>query len=470
MKKIKKSLLIAFFAFGISLSWAQDNNNPWAISFGVNAVTTKTNATTWTGDDPFKEELTGYFNTDYWNVLPSVSYLNVSRYLADNFSFGITGSVNRISRFVNRDLSDLSTYNYVVTNPGDLMYYGVDGVINYSFMKIFKKKWFEPSAHIGGGYTFYGDNSFGTANCGFGLTFWFTENVGLDLRSTYKHTFDDENGKLPSVIQHFAGLKLQFGGSDRDGDGIYDKDDACPDEKGLPQFKGCADNDNDGIVNGEDDCPEVAGSMEMKGCPDTDGDGIADKDDECIDVKGLKQFKGCPDTDGDGIADKNDKCPTVKGPKENTGCPWPDTDGDGVLDKDDKCVNEKGPKSNNGCPEITEEAKAKLKEYAKAIYFDTGKSILKPASTETLNAVKAIMTEYKYNNFSIEGHTDNKGKTDKNLALSIARAAVVKDWLISNGIDASRLSSEGFGSERPVADNNTVKGRSENRRTEIVVK
>jgi len=152
------------------------------------------------------------------------------------------------------------------------------------------------------------------------------------------------------------------------------------------------------------------------------------------------------------------------------GCPWPDTDGDGVLDKDDKCVNEKGPKSNNGCPEITEEAKAKLKDYAKAIYFDTGKSTLKPASTTTLEAVKQIMTEFKYNNFSVEGHTDNTGKVDKNLALSIARAAVVKDWLIANGIDASRLSSEGFGSERPVADNNTAKGRTENRRTEIVVK
>jgi outer membrane protein OmpA-like peptidoglycan-associated protein len=197
---------------------------------------------------------------------------------------------------------------------------------------------------------------------------------------------------------------------------------------------------------------------------------IADKDDDCPTVKGLKQFKGCPDTDGDGIADKDDKCPNEKGPKDNAGCPWPDTDGDGVLDKDDKCPTVKGTKANNGCPEITDEAKAKLKEYAKAIYFDTGKSVLKPASTTTLDAVKAIMMEYKYNNFSIEGHTDSTGKAEKNLSLSKSRAAVVKDWLIAAGIDASRLSSEGYGSERPVGDNKTAKGRTENRRTEIIVK
>jgi OmpA-OmpF porin, OOP family len=465
MKHLKKSLLIAIMALGMT-SWSQDKNNPWAISFGVNAVTNRVSAA-----DPLKEQFKEYFNTeDYWDILPSVSYLNVSRYIGDNFSFGVTGSVNRITKFTTRDMSNLNEYNYNVSNPGDLMYYGIDGVINYSFMSLFKKSWFDPSAHIGGGYTFLGDSSAGTFNSGLGLTFWFTENVGLQLRSTYKHSFEDNRMDMPTHIQHFAGLSIKFGGSDKDGDGIYDKDDACPDDAGLAQFNGCPDRDGDGIIDNEDACPDDKGSKEMNGCPDTDGDGIADKDDACPEVAGLKQFNGCPDADGDGIADKDDKCPNEKGPKENAGCPWPDTDGDGVLDKDDKCPTVKGTKANNGCPEITEEAKAKLKDYAKAIYFDTGKSTLKPASTTTLEAVKQIMTEFKFNNFSVEGHTDNTGKADKNLALSIARAAVVKDWLIANGIDASRLSSEGYGSEKPVADNKTAKGRTENRRTEIVVK
>lgn len=464
MKHFKKSLLIAFMALGMT-SWSQDSNNPWAISFGVNALTNRVSAA-----EPFEEQIKDYFKTDYWDVLPSISYINVARSVGDNFSFGVTGSVNRVTKFVSRDMTNLNEYNYNVANPGNLMYYGVDGVINYSFMNALKSKWFDPSAHIGGGYTFLGKNSAGTFNAGLGVNFWFTDNLGLQVRSTYKHSFEDVRATLPSHIQHFAGLIVKFGGSDRDKDGIYDNEDTCPDVFGLAAFKGCPDTDGDGIVDSEDGCPTEAGAKEMNGCPDTDGDGIADKDDECVDVKGIKLFNGCPDTDGDGVADKNDKCVDVKGPKENAGCPWPDTDGDGVLDKDDKCVNEKGPKSNNGCPEITEEAKAKLKEYAKAIFFDTGKSVLKPASITTLEAVKSIMSEYKYNNFSIEGHTDNRGKAEKNLALSQARAAVVKDWLIANGINASRLTSEGYGSDRAVADNATEKGRAENRRTEIIVK
>jgi len=80
----------------------------------------------------------------------------------------------------------------------------------------------------------------------------------------------------------------------------------------------------------------------LKGCPDRDGDGIADIDDKCPDVKGLARYQGCPipDTDKDGINDEEDKCPTVPGVARYQGCPIPDTDGDGVNDEEDKCINE----------------------------------------------------------------------------------------------------------------------------------
>jgi hypothetical protein len=91
------------------------------------------------------------------------------------------------------------------------------------------------------------------------------------------------------------------------------------------------------------------GLAALNGCPDTDGDGIADKDDACPEVAGLASLKGCPDADGDGIADKDDKCPTCRS-KDNAGCPWPDTDKDGVYDKDDMCPTVAGPASNKGCP------------------------------------------------------------------------------------------------------------------------
>jgi hypothetical protein len=73
----------------------------------------------------------------------------------------------------------------VVSNPGDLMYYGVDASVKYSFMKLINSKVIDPSLHVGGGYTFFGDSSYGL-NPGAGLAFWFTDNVGLSLATTYK--------------------------------------------------------------------------------------------------------------------------------------------------------------------------------------------------------------------------------------------------------------------------------------------
>ncbi len=107
----------------------------------------------------------------------------------------------------------------------------------------------------------------------------------------------------------------------RDGDGIPDKDDLCPDIAGLPQFNGCPDTDGDGIPDKEDDCPTEKGPIWTKGCPDADNDSIKDSEDECPNEPGPRALKGCPDRDHDGVADKYDKCPDVPGPVENQGCP-----------------------------------------------------------------------------------------------------------------------------------------------------
>ena len=141
----------------------------------------------------------------------------------------------------------------------------------------------------------------------------------------------------------------QFNGCpDHDGDGIIDKKDSCPDVAGLPQFNGCPDKDGDGIIDKKDSCPDEPGLPEFFGCPDRDGDKVIDKKDSCPDVAGLPQFNGCPDRDGDGIIDKNDSCPDVPGTPELFGCP--DKDGDGVTDAKDRCPDIPGPKENDGCP------------------------------------------------------------------------------------------------------------------------
>ena len=463
MKHLNKLFAAALLFAGLT-SQAQDSNNPWAVSFGVNGVDTKVSAV---GNDSPKFIQLVNANQN-WNILPSVSYLNVSRYVGDGFSFGVTGSVNKINKWVERVDGTQSTD--LVSDPGDLSYYAFDAVIKYSFMEMLKSKWIDPSINIGGGYNFFGDASAGTVNGGLGLTFWLTENVGLQFQSTYKHSFDDNrvaNSDVPTHIQHFAGLSFKFGGKDTDGDGIYDKDDACPEVAGLPEFKGCPDTDKDGIQDSEDACPEEAGSKELNGCPDNDGDGIINSEDACPDDKGTKMMKGCPDTDGDGVADKDDKCPTVAGAKDNGGCPWPDTDGDGVADKDDKCPTVKGSVANNGCPEVSDETMKKLNDYGKTILFNSGKASFQKQTIPVLQAMAAILKEYPTAKFSLEGHTDADGKDAMNQKLSEDRAAAVKNFLVENGIDASRLSSKGFGETMPVATNKTKAGKAQNRRVEV---
>ncbi|MHC0446729.1 OmpA family protein [Flavobacterium sp. 3-218] len=472
MKHLNKLLVAVLMAMGLN-AHAQDSNNPWAISFGVNAVDTRTSSGSGSGffDQHFSQP---FAVKDNWNILPSLSYIGVNRYVGSGFSVGLQGSVNKIDKLVTFDptAAGHDARGNVVTNPGDLMYYGIDATIKYSFQELIKSKVIDPSLSVGGGYTFFGDNSFGTVNPGAGVTFWFTDAIGLELATRYKWAVAANEDKPldRSVFQHTAGLVFKFGGKDTDGDGIYDKDDACPDVAGLKQFNGCPDTDGDGIVDASDACPDVFGLAALNGCPDTDGDGIADKDDACPDVAGLAALKGCPDTDGDGIADKDDKCPTVAGPKENGGCPFLDADKDGVADKDDDCPTVAGPASNRGCPEVTSEALEDLKVQARAVYFNSGKATFKTGDKETqarLDAIKEILKNYPNAKFSIEGHTDSTGSAKINQKLSEDRAKAVLDALVQRGVNPENLESKGFGASQPVASNKTAAGKAQNRRTEI---
>ncbi len=178
MKHLKKVLfaLVLFTAFSMN---AQDENNPWSIDFGVNAVdfypTNQPGMGNW-----FDE----FVNVgDHYNVIPSISRIRVGKYLDNGFSLGLAGSLNKIEK-----IGDNA--------GGDLSYIGVDLDIRYALMR--SKKWFDPYLSIGGGYNFIDDNSAGTANGGVGANFWFNDFVGLNLQSVYKHSFDEDN-----VMPHF---------------------------------------------------------------------------------------------------------------------------------------------------------------------------------------------------------------------------------------------------------------------------
>ncbi len=276
---------------------------------------------------------------------------------------------------------------------------------------------------------------------------------------------------------------------DQDNDGVADKDDDCPTMAGTVATAGCPDQDEDGVADKDDDCPTEAGTL--NGCPDTDRDGVADKDDECPDEAGT--VKGCPDSDYDGIANKDDKCPREAGPESNGGCPLvkdsdgdgvaddadpcpdaagtlggcPDTDGDGVADNLDKCPNSAGPATNFGCPEVKKETKERLEFVTKNVQYETGRADLKISSFKVLDEIVEILNQYPDYKLDIRGHTDDVGRSEKNLQLSKDRARACYDYLVYRGIDEKRLRSKGYGETKPIASNKTEKGRERNRRVEF---
>ena len=442
MKHLSKLLVVALLVVGFNNIQAQDENNPWQVQFGANAIDVYP-----TGDvSSFGNEL---FNAkDHWNILPSISYIGVSKSVGKGFAVGVQGSLNKISK-----LGD--------TKVDDLSHYALDGTIKYNFLQ---NTTVDPFLVVGGGYTWVDEIGAGTVNAGIGVNFWFSENMGLTLQSGYKHAFEDYGVKH---WQHLAGISVKFGGTDTDGDGVYDKDDACPEVAGLESFNGCPDADGDGIEDSKDSCPNEAGSKEMNGCPDADGDGVADKDDACPNEAGLAALAGCPDADGDGVADKDDACPNEAGPADNKGCPWADKDGDSVLDKDDACPDVAGTVANGGCPEVTVEVQKQLNDYAKTILFDSGKSSIKAESTAVMVDIIRILAEYPTARFSVDGHTDSQGPAAANQKLSDSRANAVRDFLINEGIGADRLTATGYGEDTPISSNKTRAGRKENRRVEI---
>ena len=255
--------------------------------------------------------------------------------------------------------------------------------------------------------------------------------------------------------------KCAFSG-DRDGDGLIDTLDKCPDEP--ENYNGYLDGDG---------CPDD---------PDTDLDGIPDSVDQCVlepeDKDGYLDDDGCPDidNDADGIVDTKDKCPNEAedrdGFRDEDGCPDPDNDEDKVLDVDDMCPNEPGPadKDPKGCPQkpalaVVAENEIKI---AQQIHFEYNRAAVRPDSFPVLDAVAEVMKRYPEMNFEVQGHTDNRGGVDYNKRLSDQRAAAVKTYLIEHGVAAERLTSHGYGLEHPIVPNDSDNNRALNRRVQFV--
>jgi hypothetical protein len=253
-------------------------------------------------------------------------------------------------------------------------------------------------------------------------------------------------------LRGFASLEWIPGASasasDRDGDGVPDGEDVCPDVAGSRGGSGCPepprDADRDGVVDGEDACPDLPGvatSIAMThGCPDADADGIPDPIDACPKTAGvaspIPRFHGCPpDADGDDVPDAEDACVDVAGvrtsdPKTN-GCPPPpkDRDKDGVDDDDDACPDVPGPKStdvaSSGCPLVRREGSGLLVAGGVAIDGEPGLGPLATWLAEHVEVTKATIVVH-----------DAKGVAQK-------RADAVVGKLVALGVAKKRLAARG---------------------------
>ena len=273
-----------------------------------------------------------------------------------------------------------------------------------------------------------------------------------------------------SQARGIAGLRFVPGNlpSDEDGDGLDDRDDACPKE--AEDFDGFEDKDG---------CPDL----------DNDNDGIPDTADRCPlrpeDIDKHEDSDGCPDEDNDedGIPDASDRCPLeaedFEGFDDHDGCPDRDNDGDGIPDADDLCPNQpetrNGRDDQDGCPDTAAAPAARIDGdrilLATKVRFGFRSAVLAPEGKRQLDGVVAwLKATPAVTALQVRGHTDDNGDPAELQMLSKQRAIAVRDYLDSKrALPTGKISAIGLGGSQPIQSNQTLAGRSANRRIELVI-
>ncbi len=329
-----------------------------------------------------------------------------------------------------------------------------------------------------------------------GLKVFVERNSYLMLGAGPRYT----NGFEAADFRGFIGFIFEPSIGDRDGDGIKDDLDKCPDDPedfdGFKDEDGCPDpdNDNDGILDKDDRCPnepeDMDGDQDEDGCPegndgDRDGDGIPDSKDKCPDVPedkdGFQDEDGCPDPDNDmdGIPDKKDACPNdpedKDGFQDEDGCPDPDNDKDGIPDKVDKCPNEpetfNGFEDEDGCPDkgnvIIQDNNLIILQKIK---FKTGSAEILPESNPILDAVATTIIHHpEFALMEVAGHADERADDGYNLRLTQDRVNAVMASLVNRGVDRGRLRSKGYGEYCPEDPAHNEEAWEKNRRVEFKI-
>ena len=329
-----------------------------------------------------------------------------------------------------------------------------------------------------------------------GLKIFVERNSYLLLGAGPRYT----DGFEAANFRAFIGFIFEPSIGDRDGDGIKDDIDKCPDQPedfdGFQDEDGCPDpdNDNDGIPDKIDRCPnepeDFDGDQDDDGCPegsegDRDGDGIPDSRDKCPnepeDKDGFEDQDGCPDPDNDkdGIPDQLDQCPNdpedKDGFEDKDGCPDPDNDKDGIPDVVDKCPNEpetfNGFEDEDGCPDkglvvIDKDNILILKK----IKFKTASAEILPESNEILDAVATTLVHHpEFTLIEVAGHADERATDEYNLKLTQDRVNSVMNALIKRNVNKSLLRAKGYGEFCPEDPGHNEEAWEKNRRVEFKI-
>ncbi len=198
MKKI--FIFYSLLLFVCHDNYAQDSNNLWIIGLGTNAVDfyPTNESETITGNQAgLGSQL---FNVnDHWNKF-GLPKINITRYLSKRFSADISFAMNKIKIIGEHKIDEIS-------------YQTIDARLQYSFLKDNYK--FSPNISIGIGRTWLDNIGSETLNGGLGITYWFTEQFGINGMASYKYTL----GKQPKILQHLcysASIVFRFGSKKED--------------------------------------------------------------------------------------------------------------------------------------------------------------------------------------------------------------------------------------------------------------
>ncbi len=168
----------------------------------------------------------------------------------------------------------------------------------------------------------------------------------------------------------------------------------------------------------------------------------------------IEQYKVIYDEDQDDVVDSLDKCP---GTPYNTEV---DENGCAIIITP---IEKKAPdKTLEAVEETVDTTTTTL-----AVQFDTAKYVIKDQYKNEVKDFATFMLEHPQQQVKIVGHTDSVNLYNRNMELSFNRANAVRDMLISLGVEANRITTDGVGPNEPIASNATAEGRAQNRRIEV---